>query len=473
MFIRNVTFGIAVVLVSMAATSQEICKSVPVVFKQETVYNGSKLNTSFKQMLCSAEWKTYSDVVNAGIDITIPIFDIPIPISANYSSDKREAWQKKFCTASERKLDYQSQAYRTAYEVNPATADAWVKCIELARINKVLSCKVTETESSAVFEASWRRVDDELDSAAPKVVSLAIKNTKCPTPTLKVGIRLKSGGTAVLCDGNIQKAPTFSLQTTRGSCLAAGQLAETVDEISGQIVLTSPMTYRGNKLRLKGGTKIITDGYNLTFNVKRLDVEGGVEILSFLPRDVPEGRVGRSAGEVRIQADTLSGSPLIVRNFGEDGGPGAKGGSGNQGGRGRSGDQRYVSWGGCTGGQDGRPGNQGGQGFPAQSGANGGNGGDVLLNVKAGLQDGIVSRIAVLQKRTDRAGNDISCPGTCGGLGGIGGVGGDGGPGGLGGEGAPGNAGCGGTNAGPGGPQGPVGLAGEAGRLGGSGLVQQ
>ena len=473
MFIKKLSLTLTACFLVGTASSQDICKSVPIIFKQETVYSGNQLKTSFKQMLCSAEWKTYSDVVNAGVDVTIPIFDIPIPISANYSSDKREAWQKKFCTASERKLDYQSQAYRAAYEVSAATADAWVKCLELqAPSTRAISCKVTETESSAIFEARWLRVDDELDSAAPKVVSLAVKNTTCPSPTLKPGVVLQAGGTGVLCGGNVEKAPTFLLQTTRGSCVAAGQLAETASELAGQIVLSSSTTFRGNRLLLKGGTRIVTDGYNLTFNVKRLDVEGGVEVISFLPRDIPVNAVGRTAGEVRLQADKITGSTLMVKNFGEDGGAGSKGRTGDQGPTGRAGDGRSLNFpGGCSSGDDGRPGGQGQQGGQGQTGANGGNGGDVILSIKSGLKDGIITRVAVIDKRLDRAGSEYACNGVCGGLGGIGGGGGDGGSGGKGGEGAPGTPVCGGTNAGPPGPAGAAGLGGGEGARGGSGLI--
>lgn len=463
------------ILFVSVAVAQDVCKDVPVVFKQETVFSNNKLSTSFKQMLCSAEWKTYQEVVDAGVDVTIPIYGIPIPMSANYSSDKREAWQKQFCTASEQKLDYKSQAYKTAYEVSPVTADAWVKCQELIakqQSGKVLYCSVNETETSTLFEAKWRRVDGEIDQAAPRVQKWEVKNTKCQSP-IKIGSKINTGGTAALCDGNLEKAPTFLLQTNRGSCLAAGQLAETASEISGELVLNAATTYRGNKLLLKGGTKIVTNGYNLAINSKRIEVEGGVQIVSFLPREIPIGRVGRSAGEVKIQAEKISGSALTIANFGEDGGMGAKGSTGQQGPTGMTGDQKHwQNLEGCKGGEDGRQGGQGGIGAQGQQGANGGNGGDVIVNVKSGLTDGVLSLIDVVSKRNDRNGAVIACNGSCGGLGGLGGLGGDGGPGGRGGEGAPGNAECGGTNAGPGGPTGQPGTQGTMGSRGADGLLK-
>jgi hypothetical protein len=342
-------------------------------------------------------------------------------------------------------------------------ADAWVKCQEIKAsqlTTKILYCSVSETETSTLFEGKWRRVDGEKDDAAPKVLKWEVKNTKCQSP-IKTGTVINTGGNAALCDGNLDKAPTFLLQTTRGSCVAAGQLAESASEISGELILNAPVTYRGNKLLLKGGTKIVTNGYNLTLNSKRIEVEGGVQILSFLPRELPIGRVGRSAGEIKIQTEKISGSVLTVNNFGEAGGSGAKGYTGQQGSTGETGDQRFWrDLSGCTGGENGRSGGQGRQGSQGQQGANGGN-------------DGVVSQIEVVSKMIDRDGSVIACGGTCGGLGGQGGPGGDGGPGGRGGEGAPGNTQCGGTNAGPAGPTGSVGLQGQAGSIGSAGLIKK
>ena len=453
--------------------AQDVYATVPTDLKRSLGFDNDKLKTSFKHMLCSAEWSSYSDVVNAGIDVTIPIYNIPIPMSANYSRDKQEAWQKQFCTATERKLDYASTAYKTAYEVDRVTADAWVKCQELQFASKgrsALSCKVIETDSSAIFEARWIRSEGEADSAAPKVISLTKQNTKCPSPTLKKNVMLGDGGAAVLCSGNLNKQPTFMLQTTRGACMASGTLAEKATELTGQIELREATVFCSDtRLLINGGTKIITNGHNLTINARRLEAEGGVQIISFLPRDIPLDTRGRSSGEIIIQSDRISGSPISITNFGEDGGAGSKGATGSQGPPGTARTFGFPQ--GCGAGNDGGIGYTDIVGFPGQPGMAGGNGGDVKLNIKSGLKEGLIKRAVIVTSRPDRSGATLQCTGSCLDLGGVGGAGGDNGPGGPGDPGAGGTNVCDGTNPGPTGLQGPSGPQGPAGSNGASGII--
>lgn len=462
--------------VALAQDPSEICKSVPVVFKDTVIKTKETYKSSYKSLLCSASWSTYQDAVNAGIDVTIPIYDIPVPLSANYSQSKQQAWQSANCSQEERQVDFASTGYLLAKEISPATASSWLECIratQVSAIPRALSCKITETDSATVFEAKWRFVEGAKPDEAPVVRSFDIINTKCPgAASFKKGTKIGTGGAAVLCDGNTQKAPMFVLNTDRGSCSASGVLASKVTQLGGKIELKSPMVFKGENVKIGADLNIVTNGYNLTIDANRLVIDGAPQIMSFVADQPVQDRRGDSAGEVRIKAKKLEGGVLTVQNFGQNGGPGSAGGKGNAGNKGSPGARRHwKNLEGCTGGHGGGSGSQGAKGFTGNAGATGGNGGDVLIEVDQGLMDGAKERIAILTKRTDRANNPFECGGTCPGLGGIGGGGGEGGDGGAGGDGAGGDPPCGGHPGGPPGPKGPQGDTGSEGRRGSPGRI--
>ncbi|WP_312992971.1 hypothetical protein [Achromobacter animicus] len=452
----------------------KICATVPTIFTEKAISSHKSGATSLKKMLCSASWSSAQDAVTAGFDITVPIYDIPVPLSANFSREKQEAWQAKNCSAEERSNQFRAVGYTFVKEINPAVADAWLQCILTThQAPRALSCKVTETETSAIFEVKWRPFDGTKIDEAPIVTSLSVQNTTCTNAdALKPGTAIGSGGVAVLCAGNVDATPIMVLNTDRGSCLASGALATRVTTLSGTLLLSSPAVYRGDNLKLSSDLVIVTNGYDLTVDAKRLQIEGTPQIISFREAQKAESVRGQSAGKIHIRARSVSGDQLRIANFGQDGGKGAKGRTGGPGDQGSHATRRYLTGGGCTGGDEGKPGGKGKTGYKGDPGAPGGTGGDVVLEIEQGLMNGSIERVFVATKRPDRQANTIACDGTCGGLGGFGGDRGDGGPGGPGGQPAGGDWPCGGHPGGGPGPRGDDGTVGDEGPLGAPGAIK-
>jgi hypothetical protein len=454
----------------------KICASVPTIFTEKTVSSANSGATSMKKMLCSANWSSAQDAVNLGFDITVPMYDVPVPFSANFSRDKQEAWQSKNCSAEERSSEFKAVGYSLAREINPVSANAWLQCViaTTPQVPRALSCRITETETSAIFEVKWRPSEGMKDTEAPIVKSLDVMNTTCVNAgALKEGTQIGTGGTAILCAGNVDATPVLVVNTDRGSCLANGALATRVTTLAGKIILASPAVYRGDNLKLGSDLLIVTNGYDLTLDAKRLVLEGSPQIVAFMEGQKQEGVRGVSAGKIHVRARSITGDQLRVINFGQEGGPGLKGRTGDQGAKGGPAARRHwVDLKGCVGGHKGGTGGKGQTGGTGSAGASGGSGGDVVIEVEQGLNNGSIPRILVATQQTDRHLNPIACNGTCGGLGGLGGAPGDGGPGGVGGDGAGGDGGCGGHPGGGGGPQGDPGQQGPEGPLGGSGAIK-
>lgn len=454
----------------------KICATVPTIFTEKAVSSQKSGATNYKKMLCSASWSSAQDAVNAGFDATVPIYDIPVPLAANFSRAKQEAWQSKNCSAEERASDFSAVGYNFVREIHPVVAEKWLQCIIATTppVPRALNCKVTETETSAIFEVKWRPSEGMKDGEAPIVGSLNVQNTTCTNAdALKPGTVIGTGGVAVLCAGNVDATPIMVLNTDRGTCLGSGALATRVTTLAGTILLASPTVYRGDNLRLGSDLIIVTNGYDLTIDAKRLQIDGTPQIFSFTESQKQESVRGKFAGKIHIRARSASGDQLRIANFGQDGGKGAKGRTGNPGPQGKHATRRHLKSDGCTGGDEGQQGFQGQTGGKGNPGAPGGTGGDVVVEVEQGLMNGSIERILVATTRTDRQSNPIACNGTCGGLGGIGGDRGDGGPGGPGGDPAGGDWPCGGHPGGTQGPRGVDGPLGEDGPLGAPGLVKR
>src|SRR5689334_3913728 len=86
-FLCQSSCGLAILLfvATFPARSQDdptkICATVPTIFTEKVISSQKSGSTSLKKMLCSASWSSAQDAVNAGFDVTVPIYDIQVPLS--------------------------------------------------------------------------------------------------------------------------------------------------------------------------------------------------------------------------------------------------------------------------------------------------------------------------------------------------------------------------------------------------------
>ena len=482
----RVRLGVTLVSLVLPSTSysQQIDCSI---FLTRPVFTSTVLNSSanakenFRLLQCSANWQSGQDAQKAGLSATVPIYDIPVPFTANWDSSKVEQWKSQNCSQEERSADYSSQLYKSTYAVDPISAKTALQCVvavTAAQGNSALKCNLTETKTALLFQAEWRRTPGEDLANSPVVKSFSVVNTRCQGDELAPSKQIEEGGVSVLC--SVEKdAAALSLNTSRGQCTAAATPRLPKIQIPAALILSAPFFVSGDEVEIPAGAHIITHGLPFTIQAKQLTIDGSAQIVSF-ENATPGPRVaGRYAGVISISAETVVGKGLNILNAGEPGGVGGSGPKGPPGDPGGSGTSRLPQWqqnlcgpfagicgglvpAGCTGGQDGETGKPGKPGYPGNPGAPGGGAAEVRIDVPAEVRDAFtILTNASIGGQTQQCDNLI-----CGGLGGAGGPGGPGGDGGPGGPGA-GPAGfCGGTNPGAGGPPGPTGPVGPPGHPG-------
>lgn len=471
-----------------AQTSASVCTaflSKP-IFTNSTIKTSTASRDSFKRLQCASDWKSAQEAQAAGIEATIPIFDLPVPFTANWNQQKVEQWKSANCSNEEKNSASNLSYYSAVYAIDPITAKAALECFDrgfkadadVAQAS-ALRCTLTETQSAYVFEARWRRTAGETGSP-PQVVSFTPVNTNClDAGSLAKDKFISEGGVPVLCTVS-EKAAAFALTTTRGGCSASAAVRLPKLQIPKEVILSEPLFISGQEVEIAANAKIVTNGFPLTIRADKLNLLGPVKIVSFDSVAATTPTPGKFAGNIQITASEFLGQGLTILNAGQGGGPGLTGQKGPQGsyggpGEGRTTTQTRVCGNiplisnvcnlvptGCEGGRNGGDGGQGGAGYPGTSGFPGGGAGDVTIDVPFDAR----KYISVLTN-VGLDGQSRQCSGQiCGGLGGQGGPGGPGGDGGPGGPGAPGTVYCGGTNAGqsgpvgPGGPQGPRGTDG-------------
>lgn len=467
---KSIKYSILLALqVSMlpAIASADVCSEIiqNPVFTKETIKKNENTQTNFKRMLCSSSWRSASDATSAGVEATIPIFDLAIPFTANWDNTKVEQWKRKNCSAEERSGSYVTSLYKSTYEINPISAKAALECAKSMANADAVRCSISDNENAIVFNAEWRRTSGEELNSAPKIISLTYDNATCLNDADFTNDKpILDGGISLLCKRN-ELAPVFVLSTTRGKCIQFGTDKTNVYRLAGAMSLSAPLFVNAARVSIDDGFKLVTNGYPVQiFANENLNISGTASISSFEKAGAEKKmEPGKYAGPITIKAKRIKGGALTINNAGQNGGPGLDGQDGHTGSKGTPGVGRDPVTGkdngligkvieaipkSCTGGKNGGKGFSGGNGTDGIPGGPGGAAGKVTLMLP--LDDTDNQYISVLTGvGLDNKPRADCKEKVCGGLGGIGGKGGKKGAGGPGGDGAGGTTWCGGTDAGP------------------------
>lgn len=467
-------------LASFNVTAQEVdCSKFLTnpIFTKTTTEVSTASKDRFRLLQCASSFKSYADTRKYGIDVTVPVYGVPVEFGGDFENATVEQWKSQNCSSEDRKSDQSLAYFQSVTTIDPISAKAALECVKSRTevdiaSRSALRCRVTDTPAALIFEAEWARTPGEAGNP-PIVETFGLAGTNCkgaPGP-FGVGQSVPEGGVAMLCD-KPERSAAFSLNTNRGSCVRASETRYPRVTLAS-MSLSAPLFIAGTDVEIPAGWKLVTNGYPVTIRADRLQIAGSASITSFDAREMKPNEQGRFAGSILISAKELLGQGLSILNAGEPGGigpdgPGGPPGSAGGPGKGRSPLQGKCGWLSfacdnlpitCTGGENGGTGGTGGPGSNGSIGAPGGGGGLVTLEVPLTLTPSIQ---VLTDVGTD--GKPQSCGGKiCGGIGGRGGKGGPGGPGGPGGAAGPRTLTCGGTNPGGTGPVGPVGADGDKG----------
>jgi hypothetical protein len=444
------------------------------VFNKTILSQSNSLQQAFDNWTCAMDFGTHDDARSAGVDLGVEVYGVPIKLGGTWNSGTKDTWKKAHCSQQTGSTSKSTALYLAVSKASPEILAAWSRCMESKRSDSAVGCNMIQKNDTVVFKSWWNKSIG--DKQQPTVKFFGVYNAKC-LRNWKKGDKLpegEAGAASFVCTPSPESDAVIILETDRGSCTPVGELVDADSYVVPAMKLDKPTTISNDHIIFNAESKIVTNGYDLQINARHIIFQGSPSIVSYeTPAAAGAGAFGNSGGQILIQADRLSGSALIIDNFGQNGAQGSTGGTGGKGSKGVTGSQR--SWQittGCGAGSNGGQGGQGSRGGDGGSGGRGGDGGAVVYRIGNGLNQGVFSRLNVVQTHRDPStGMMIPCNGTCGGVGGPGGAPGGGGAGGDGGDGASGTDKCGNTNPGPTGPVGPSGGTGPAGANGSKGTI--
>lgn len=422
-------------------------------FNTRTLSATSSSKDAFRAWQCTTEFSTHDEAHAFGVDIGIPIYEVPVQLGGTFSDSQRETWKKNNCSDIERKASTFSALSSAVKEASPEILAAWTHCIDVTcDIREAIECSTETLAKGILFKARWRRSTG--DNSPPSILSFRALDAACDKP-LKTKSKLSEAFTSTVCKPSAPEDVVFILETTRGSCTPVQTGFKEDSIIEGRRVLSRDTNIKADRITLKDA-EIVTNGFDLTLEATSLRLVGAPHIVAF---EAKSGRLsgedGRNAGKVQIVAKTVEGTTLKIRNDGEDGVKGEDGRRGRDGQQGQQGQQRTFSFG-CSSGSNGTQGGNGERGENGFRGGRGGAGGRVIIQTSSPLTAGGICRIEAVAQ---------------GGSAGPGGAAGSGGAAGPGGQSAPGTTLCGGTDPGPPGAPGAAGDPGPAGQPGRCGSV--
>lgn len=184
MRLRTVLNGVCGLLVAMSAVCSalaqtEQCNSGCNAVLQGGVFNEDKINSSqtskdsFHDWMCVSEFKNHNEAHDAGINIGVVVYDVPISLGGTWKDGQREEWQRKSCTDQQRHAEKISTFTRALRTASPEILAAWSKCVETtcSAGRPRLKCEVTSVKGAALFKSNWIRQTGELSTIAGKMGS--------------------------------------------------------------------------------------------------------------------------------------------------------------------------------------------------------------------------------------------------------------------------------------------------------------
>lgn len=412
---------------------------------------------------CGFKFNSHDEAIKAGLDVDTVVYGVPLKIGGKYDKAVVDRWKEENCSKSTQSASFESATYGYLKEVAPGAMRAYESCLVTTYDKGALICELTR--EPAVLKVKWKRVDGELDSAAPRVERITTTNGTCEPMATDRRVVI-DGGVGTTCTTLPKRDMAVLVETTRGMCAPVSKYPRQVFAVAGVLRLDGDRVIAADVIDFQPGSSIVTNGNSLTLTADEVRiVGGGAQIVSF-DSTTDAGRVtgtsGRNGGTLLMRANRLiAESDFRIDLRGQDGVDGVAGAAGSPGAPGTNARGRGLQGiRGCGGGNDSSPGAQGGPGTDGKPGGPGGNGGVVVVQIKEGTDGGLSRIIAV-------GGNGK----TQGGRGGIGGAIGVGGPGGPGGSGDGGHDGCGGRGGSGPGPKGPDGLRGTDGPTGSPGSI--
>jgi hypothetical protein len=293
------------------------------IFNTLSFSENESLRQEFKSWLCTTEFHSHQDAMNAGIGLGIPVYGVPVKLDGTFSDSQRDEWKKTNCQSGDNTLASDQALSLATRNVSTEIVDAWKDCMDRQQDQKGLSCQLRASDTDVQVTVRYAPSND-LDAQSAAVVAVApqITGATCaalvpaapvPAPVvaapapglfaklfghkkpvaapvvrnvsvLAQGSAIPVQGYTFLCtrdgNGNDGGHPEirFVLNTNKGSCSpSVSPASEDAQVFSGNITYTADFHLIANRVVFKKGTVIrIENGATYELSARKVTFEDGV-----------------------------------------------------------------------------------------------------------------------------------------------------------------------------------------------------
>ena len=201
------------------ATAQNDCNALLKggVFDHIRVRKASDLRLAIDEWMCTTEFRTHDEAINAGLSVGFPVYGVPLTIGGTFSNTERETWKKTHCQTKQVKFSDQEQYEFDQLIASKPLLETYTRCIESTSFG-VQSTLMADDNCKFALRA--RYIPNSQGDKEPTIqTTTRIEGAVCPgLPPPKDGkLKVPYGGVTFNCRRNEREAVLITLNTTKGT----------------------------------------------------------------------------------------------------------------------------------------------------------------------------------------------------------------------------------------------------------------
>lgn len=193
------------------------------IFNTTVIHSSTQMEHDFYQFIYASDFSTHDQAINAGIQVGIPVYGIPLQIGGTFSKQQKDTWRSQHAEYRNDNLTLSQKYDLIQKQVDQTIVRAWLECIYATAPRVGLTSRFDDgTPEAPILIISWMPLPGDT-GGLPKVISSSISggaridgqpNIFTANTILKLGDSNK-----VALRRNAHDILIISVSTTRGDAV--------------------------------------------------------------------------------------------------------------------------------------------------------------------------------------------------------------------------------------------------------------
>lgn len=99
------------------------------IFNSTVIHSSSQMEHDFYQFVYASDWDTHDQAIDAGIQIGVPVYGIPLQIGGNFTKQQKDTWRSENAQYQNDHLTVSQKYDLITKQVDQSIVRAWLECI--------------------------------------------------------------------------------------------------------------------------------------------------------------------------------------------------------------------------------------------------------------------------------------------------------------------------------------------------------